>query len=302
MKPTLYVNNDSHSLAIYTKGNKANPAVIFLHGGPGGAISEASFSFFDETKYFIIAFDQRGCGNSKPFASLYHNTVFDSVSDIEEIRKYFGLDSFIIFGGSYGTTLGLSYAIKYPSHVKAMVLRGIFLGRKEDISWLYQEGASYYYPIEHQKFKNFLNENDQKDIIKGYYKIFSSNDEESKKKACKIWSSYEASLTTLIPKVLSKDITNYDISIALLECHYFKDTMFNGEDNYILNNIDKIKEIPTFIVHGRYDIDCRPIGAILLHQNLKNSNLYLPIAGHSPYDEENFKKLVSIMKEISDLV
>lgn len=295
----LFEVSDLHKIAIHERGNKDGRPVIFLHGGPGGSISDASFSFFDLEKYHVIAFDQRGTGKSEPFLERKDNTVFHSVDDIEKIRNHYGFEKVILFGGSYGTTLALSYAIKYPQNVEHIVLRGVFLGRDSDHKWLYQEGASYFYPEEHEKFKNYLPKEDQGDIIAGYQKIFNSGDDEKIKEAAKIWSDWENSITTLEKKELSKEITKGDITMAVFECDYFYNKMFWDDDNYILNNVDIIKDIPMDIVHGRFDVDCRPCGAYELYKHLNNAHLYIVQNGsHSPYEKEIFEKLKNIMKNI----
>lgn len=293
---------DGHHLAIYRRGNPNKPKVLFLHGGPGGKITEESFSFFDLEKWDVIAFDQRGCGQSKPFASLKNNTVFHAVQDIEKIRQIYGVEKWYLFGGSYGSTLALSYALEYPQHVHTMILRGIFLGREEDIRWLYQEGASYFYPLEHEKFKNVIEEEKQDDLVSAYYEIFQSKDQDRKMKAAKAWSDWESSLVHLVPKTdhYERSLSESDISIALLECHFFANKMFWEEDNYLLNHLHVIEDIPTYIVHGRYDVDCRPSAAYELSQGLKNSYLYFGEAsGHSPYEKANFEILRKIMDKLS---
>ncbi len=293
---------DGHRLAVYRKGNPQKPKVLFLHGGPGGRISEDAFSFFDLEAWDVIAFDQRGCGQSKPFASLKNNTVFDAVKDIEQIRQAYGVDKWYLFGGSYGSTLALSYAIHYPKHVHTMVLRGIFLGREEDIHWLYQEGASYFYPIEHEKFKNIIDKEKQDDLVTAYYEIFQSEDEGRKKEAAKAWADWESSLVHLIPQTdhYQRELTETDISIAILECHFFANKMFWNDDHYLLNRLHIIEDIPTHIVHGRYDVDCRPSAAYELAKGLKNSHLYfVEASGHSPYEEANFDILKEIMHKLS---
>lgn len=295
MKESFYLDtSDGYKLAVYAKGNGI--PVIFLHGGPGGSINEKCFSFFNLNKYKVYAFDQRGCGNSKPFASLKNNTVANSVEDIRLLKSYLGLNSFILFGGSYGSTLALAYSIKYPNDVNALVLRGIFLGRKEDIDWLYQKGASYYFPAEFEKYSSIIPFDKRNNILDEYYKIFTGTDEKLKLEACKCFSDWEAGLVTVKKPTLAAEITNHDISIAMLECHYFVNPMFDGNDNYILDNIDKIKNIKCFIVHGSLDMDCRPIGAYLLSKAMNNVELYFTEAsGHSPYEENTFKKLCEIM-------
>jgi proline iminopeptidase len=301
MKPDFYLNTfDGHELAVYTRGkNKQNP-LFFLHGGPGGEIVDESFSFFNLNDRFVIAFDQRGCGNSKPFLSLVNNDIDHSIEDIEAIRNGLGIDKFTLFGGSYGSTFALVYAIKYKEHVSRLVLRGVFLARNEDVKWLYQEGASYFYPEEFHKFSNFLKEKDRSDIVSNYRKIFSGSDDEIKERAFLSWSRREMSVVKLL-KSKDKDeaIRPIDRSLALLECYYFVKGVFK-EDNYILDNINKIEELETYIVHGRYDIDCRLAGAYELTARFKNAKLYISEkSGHSPFESNTFKILKEIFVELS---
>ena len=289
--------DDTHHLAIYTRGNPENPAILFLHGGPGGHITESSFDFFDLEKWFVIAFDQRGCGKSRPFASLKDNTIANASEDIEKIRKFFGIDNWVVFGGSYGSTLALYYAIQAPERVKHLILRGIFLGREEDIHWLYQEGASYFYPQEHERFKAMIEKEKQDDLIAAYYEIFLSDDQDKKMAAAKVWADWEGSLVHLVPKQLQHDISDSDVSLALLECHFFANHMFWKQDNYILDHAAIIKDIPMDIVHGRYDVDCRPSAAYDLYKAMNQANLHIVEAsGHSPFEPAMKKKL----RDISD--
>lgn len=294
---------DGHELAVYAKGNSSKPALIFLHGGPGGHINEKCFDFFNLDDWFVIAFDQRGTGQSKPFASLENNTPFHAVEDIELIRKYFNVESWTVFGGSYGSTLALLYAIKHPKRVEDLILRGIFLGRQADIDWLYQEGASFFYPIEHEKFKEPISRDEQSNLIDAYYKIFLSKDESKKIKAAKAWADWEGSLIHLIPdkESIKEEVSQNDISLALLECHFFANTMFWDEDNYILNRISMIQDIPTVIVHGRYDVDCRLSSAYELKSNMNHAELIIAEAsGHSPYEENTFNSLQQTMVKLSE--
>ena len=215
------------------------------------------------------------------------------------IRHHYGIDSWVVFGGSYGSTLGLLYAIKHPNRVSQLVLRGIFLGRKSDVDWLYQEGASYFYPEEHAAFKAVIAPNDRHDLIQAYYRIFTGKDDLQKRLCAKAWSTWESSLVHLVPRSQDLEVTDADISLATLECHFFANKMFWEDDNYILNHINRIQTIPTEIVHGRYDVDCRPSGAYELAQKLENVHLHLVEAsGHSPYDDAMFEQLVGIMKNL----
>ncbi len=290
---------DGHELALYTRGNPEKPAVIFCHGGPGGAISEQSFSFFDLESWFVIAFDQRGCGQSTPFLSLNNNTVFSGAADMERIRKFFRIDHWLVFGGSYGSTLALTYAIAHPERVVHLILRGIFLGRQADIHWLYQEGASYFYPEEHDRFKTLIPMEKQGHLIDAYDTIFRQGSPAEREKALKNWALWEGSIVRHIPEQSDASaLTPGDRSLALLECHFFVNGMFD-DDNYILNHASRYQDIPMSIVHGRYDVDCRVSAAYELHQ-VSNSRLFIEEAsGHSPYDSRMMQRLQQIMIDLS---
>ncbi|MDY6062816.1 MAG: prolyl aminopeptidase [Erysipelotrichaceae bacterium] len=283
-----------HKIAIYRKGNPDGAKVIYCHGGPGGRITESAFSFFDLYRFDVYAFDQRGCGKSLPFASVENNDINYLVEDIERIRKHYKLDKINLFGGSFGTTLALSYAIKYPQNVSAMTLRGIFLGRKSDIDWLYQEGASYYYPENFDKYRHMLPIEKQNDIVAGYEEIFQSNNQDLIEKAATAWANWEMGLVRLNPNSVNFGLKPKaeDISLSRLECHYFASGLGWNDDNYILNNVDKIKDIKITIVHGRYDIDCRPSGAYELASKLNNYELVFTLAGHGADDLDYRKALI----------
>lgn len=292
--------SDIHTLYIEERGNPEGVPVVFLHGGPGGCISEKSSRFFDPDFYRIILYDQRGCGKSKPFAELKENTMDNLVEDIEKIRKYLHITGWYVFGGSFGSTLALAYAIAYPQPVKALILRGIFLGRNEDIHWLFQEGASYLFPDNFELFKNHIEEQKRADLVSAYYEKLTSADEKVRKAAAKAWSNWEAGIVTLMPPAnLQSECTDADVSLATLECHYFVHHMFWQHDNYLLDNISAIQHIPTYIVHGRYDVDCRPSGAFALHKAHHTSSLSIVDAsGHSAYEDLMFKRLLEIMEAL----
>lgn len=301
-KVDLYLTTeDGQQLAIYERGNKEMPNVIYLHGGPGAAMNENDFRFFNLSKWHIIAFDQRGCGNSKPFGSTINNLIPNSIQDIELIRQHFKIEQWVVFGGSYGSTLALAYAINHKERVKALVLRGIFLARKRDIDWSFEEGgASLFHPDTFEPYQNFIPKNEQDNLVKAYYKIFSSDDLELKKKACKTWATWEDSLITLTPFIIPSEITSYDLSSALLECHFMVNKMGWDNDNYILDNIQKIENIPTFIVQGRYDQDCPPIEAWELKKHLKNVQYFKinEATGHLSHEKKNEKELIKVMKNL----
>lgn len=293
---------DGHQLYVETCGNPKGIPVLYLHGGPGGSVSEISRRFFDPKAYHVILFDQRGTGKSKPFLSLENNTVLASVADIERIRQHFQLDQWLVFGGSYGSTLALAYAVNFPDRVSGLILRGIFLGRHSDNQWLYQEGASYFYPQEHERFKTFIDQDQQDDLISAYYHRMIGPDLLLREQAMFEWSLWESAIVQLIPKPLKPEdlkITDADRSLGLLEAHYFYHRCFWQEDNYILNRASALKQIPIDIVHGRYDVDCRPSGAYDLKKACPHARLTIvEAAGHSPGDQPLFDALVSIMERI----
>lgn len=294
---TTYVNvTEGHSLYVEESGNPDGIPVVFLHGGPGGSISEKSRRFFNPKNFRIISFDQRGTGKSKPFLSLDNNTVDASVEDMETIRQHFNIESWIVFGGSYGSTLALAYAIKYQKYVKHLVLRGIFLGRQSDIDWLFQFGASEFYPETFEIFRSFVGATLQHNLVQAYYTIMTEGTDAERANACKQWNNWESSIIHHKPiEQLVEEVTAADLSLGLLEAHYFQHQMFWEDDNYLLNHVSAI-EVPVDIVHGRYDVDCRVSGAYELHQRLPHSKLHIiEEAGHSPYESKMFQTLLDIM-------
>ncbi|BAP39637.1 prolyl aminopeptidase [Metamycoplasma canadense] len=295
--------SDIHEIYYEEVGNPNGEPILFIHGGPGGGISESSRQYFDPKYYRIILFDQRGCGKSIPSAEIKENTTLDLVNDIEKLRKHIGIEKWILFGGSWGSTLSLIYAINFPKSVKGMILRGIFLGRSEDDEYLYQKGASFYFPEAYEEFSSFVKENERNDLIKAYNKYLNSKDLNIAYKAAYHWAKWELGLITMHPiaeieEVLSNNKSN--LELARLENHYFINHIFL-EDNYILNNIEKIKNIPTIIIHGRYDMDCRPECAYLLHKKLNNSELNFVIAGHSSKEDEIAKALINATEKFKNL-
>ncbi|MDU4652237.1 prolyl aminopeptidase [Sneathia sanguinegens] len=281
-----------HSIYYEECGNKNGIPIVFVHGGPGCGSGEIARQFFNKEKYRIIIFDQRGSGRSKPFVELRENTTFDLVEDMEKLRKTLKIDKWILFGGSWGTTLSLVYAINHPENVSGLILRGIFLARKEDVDWLYCGGAGQFFPEEFEKYISILSEEEKKDIIASYMKYLSSDDMKIVSKYAKFWNDWESSCVRLYPMKLADEVTEYDIAVARLECHYFYNNSFIKE-NYILDNIDKIKNIKTLICHGRYDVDCRPSGAYQLAKHMNNCKLiFVDASGHSSFEPGIAKQLI----------
>ena len=295
-----------HSIYFEEVGNPQGVPILFVHGGPGGGISPSSRQYFDPKYYRIILFDQRGCGKSLPSAEIKENTTFDLVKDIEKLRKHLNVKQWILFGGSWGSALSLIYSINYSQNVLGLILRGIYLGRKEDNEYLYQEGANFYFPDLFNEFKNFVAPNEQNHLIKSYHKYLNDTNLEIATKAAYHWAKWELSLITLNPIL---EIEEYlsdakaNLEIARLENHYFINNNFLSDDNYILNNANKIENIPTIIIHGRYDMDCRPIGAYLLAQKLKKCELnFINAAGHSSKDLPISEGLVNATEKFKSII
>ena len=300
----FYINvSKIHTIFVEESGNPNGKPVIFLHGGPGGGIEPIYRQYFNPNKWRIIIFDQRGCGKSLPHAELKENTTWDLVNDIELIRQYLNIQSWVVFGGSWGSTLSLSYAIKYPNQCKGLILRGIFMLRKIEIDWFYQGGCSYIYPEEWEKYIQVIPIKERKDLVKAYYKKLTSKNKKDRIEAAKAWSTWEARTSKLIQKKASLhhfDDEKVAEAFARIECHYFINKGFFKEDGWILNNINKIKNIPNIIIQGRYDMVCPMRSAWDLHQKWKNSNLIIvPDAGHSMLEDGIQKELIKYTEEFS---
>lgn len=277
--------SDIHTLYVEQVGNPEGRPVVFLHGGPGGGCSTQYRRYFNPEKWRIILFDQRGCGRSTPFAELKENTTWDLVEDIEKIRQHLGIESWAVFGGSWGSTLALSYAVTHPEKVTAMFLRGIFMLRKKEIDWFYQEGASKIYPDAWEHYLAPIPEKERDNLVQAYYKRLTSNDAEERKAAAKAWSVWEASTSKLIQDNQMMDAfgtDDFSQAFARIECHYFINGGFFDEDNFLLNKVSRIRHIPSIIVQGRYDIVCPAESAWELHKAWPEAEFHMIAnAGHS---------------------
>ena len=293
----FYLNvSKTHTIFVEESGNPKGKPVIFLHGGPGGGIEPIYRQYFNPDKWRIIIFDQRGCGKSIPHAELHENTTWDLVNDIEIIRNYLNIKSWIVFGGSWGSTLALSYAIKHTSKCKGLILRGIFLLRQMEIDWFYQEGCSYIYPDEWEEYIAVIPKNQRNNLVKAYYKQLTSKKLDIRIRAAKAWSKWESRTSKLIQNKKSLHQFSDDRiaeAFARIECHYFINKGFFNTDSWILDNINLIENIPNVIIQGRYDVVCPMRSAWDLHQQWKNSNLIIvPDAGHSMLEEGIQKRLI----------
>ncbi|VEU76357.1 prolyl aminopeptidase [Mycoplasmopsis columboralis] len=292
-----YIYRQNHQIYYEKYGKETNEPIFVIHGGPGGGFNVKKFlKIIPIAKYFVVFIHQRGCGKSLPRYELENNTTSHLIEDIEAIRKQLQLNKITLFGGSWGSTLSLLYAIKYPKHVNKLILRGVFLGRQEDIDYLYEKGASDFYPELHDKFKKFSLQGKGNSIIERYYDLFINKyDEEIKTLAFNEFAAWEDSLVSITgPKNNKKEKIDlaFNKQIALMETHYFVNNCFLPTDNYILDNLHKISKVNIDIFHGRQDIDTRPIGAWLIKQNHPRTNLFfIQGAGHSMYEDKIFKEI-----------
>lgn len=273
-----------HTLYIEEVGNKEGIPVLFVHGGPGAGTAPFHRCFFDPETYRIILFDQRGCGRSTPHASLEKNTTQDLVSDIEAIREHLGISHWVVFGGSWGSTLALVYAETYPKRVMGLILRGIFLCEKRDVRWFYQEGASFVFPDYWEEFIQPVAEAERGNLVAAYYRLLTSENDFMRSNAARAWSLWEGRCATLQPNPdLQKHFSELHFALALarIECHYFTHDSFLEED-FILKHAQKLKGIPGVIVHGRYDMVCPLENAWRLHKAWPTSELQIiRDAGHA---------------------
>lgn len=287
--------SDLHDIYIEECGSPEGIPVVFIHGGPGGGCDHDHRRYFDPEKYRIILFDQRGCGRSKPHASLQENTTQHLIDDLEAIRESLDVNRWMLFGGSWGSTLALLYAERFPDKVTAMVLRGIFLGRDSDYKWLYEKGADQIYPDYWEDFSGHIPEDERDNLMGAYYKRLTGSNELARMAAAKSWSIWEARLATLQTshKLLEQfSDPHVALSLARIEAHYFVNHCFI-DNNQILEDISKIRDIPGIIVHGRYDMVCPLDNAWTLHHAWPISELHIiRDAGHSGGEAGNIDALV----------
>ncbi len=293
---------DGHQLWVAEFGNPDGLPVVFLHGGPGAGCERYHPRFFDPDKYRIILFDQRGAGRSTPHANLTANTTQHLISDVETIRLNLDIKQWVVFGGSWGSTLGLAYAESYPHNVLGLVLRGIFLCRDKDISWLYQFGASEVFPDYWENYVSVIPNNERENMVAAYYQRLTDDDPQVCLEAAREWSIWEGRTSTLQPKESVTAHFGNDqvaLSLARIECHYFMHHSFLAP-NQLLYEANKLTDIPGYIVHGRYDLVCPVRQAHELHQAWPQAKYYIaPKSGHSATEPEIVSALVSATDELA---
>lgn len=296
--------SDIHELYYEQVGNPNGKPAVFLHGGPGGGLTEDYHRYFDPSAYRVVLFDQRGSGKSTPHASIEQNTTWDLVADIEKLREHLGIDRWQVFGGSWGSTLALAYAETHPDRVTELVLRGIFLVRPKETRWFYQDGASWIFPDVWEEFINVIPESERDDLMAAYHKRLTGDNEQEKIQAARAWSIWEGSTSKLLFD--SKSIerfadTEFALAFARIECHYFMNNCFFPTDDYLVENVAKIRQIPGVIVQGRYDIVCPMTSAWDLHRAWPEADLrIIPDAGHSITEPGIIDALVDATDQFRD--
>jgi len=280
----MFPVDDIHTLYIEESGNPAGVPVVFLHGGPGAGCAPWHRQFFDPEHYRIILFDQRGCGRSTPHAELQANTTWDLVADLEKIRKELAIERWLVFGGSWGSTLGLAYAETHPERVSALIMRGIFLGRPTDIAWFYQAGANRIFPDYWEDFVAPIPVEERDNLLAAYYQRLTGSNEIARMQAAKAWASWEGRTINLKPLDTSMEhFTNPHtaMSVARIEAHYFMHACFL-EANQLIRDAQALKDIPGMIIHGRYDMICPLSQAHELHQAWPHADFtVVPACGHA---------------------
>ena len=286
-----------HTIAYEQCGNPRGKPVVFAHGGPGGGSDPKQRRFHDPDAYRIVLFDQRGCGKSTPHASLEDNTTWHLVSDTEALRAHLHVDRWQVFGGSWGSTLALAYAEKHPEVVSEIVLRGIFLLRKQEIDWFYQRGASALFPDAWEDYLAPIPPEERGDLLRAYYKRLVSDDRAVRTAAAKAWSVWEARTSFLHPSpelIAKNEQDDYALAFARIEAHYFVNRGFFEKETQLLDDVDRIRHIPGVIVQGRYDVVCPMESAWALHRAWPEAELAIvPDAGHSALEAGTLHELVS---------
>lgn len=290
-----------HVIYVEECGNPKGIPVVVLHGGPGGGCSPGMRRFFHPDIYRVILFDQRGCGRSRPHASVEDNTTWDLVADIELIREELGIDEWIVFGGSWGATLALVYAQTHPRRVRHLVLRGVFLMTQAELAWFYGGGAAAFFPDEWARFTRHLDLSELDDTIGAFAKRLFGKDEDEQIRFARAWTEWESALAALEQSPNRGTVpASYALAFAKIENHYFRNAGFLREDGQILRDMHKIEHIPGSIVQGRYDMICPPHMAYRLHQNWPAARLVVvPNAGHSLSEPGITSALVTIMDELA---
>jgi proline iminopeptidase len=288
---------DGHEVYYEQSGNPTGKPALFVHGGPGAGGDVNARRFFDPAGYRIVVFDQRGSGRSRPHASLTANTTWHLVADMERLRTHLRVERWLVFGGSWGSTLALAYAETHPQAVSELVLRGIFLLRALELTWFYQQGASLLFPEHYQKYLAPIPPDERHDLLAAYHRRLLSKDAAVRLEAARAWSIWEGATSSLLPNVKREDqfgSPEFALALARIEAHYFANRGFFTHENQLLDGVAKIRGIPAVIVHGRYDVVCPIDTAWELHRRWPEADFkVVPDAGHSAYEPGIMAELVA---------
>lgn len=286
-----------HEIYYEVSGHPAGIPVIVCHGGPGGGSTPSMRRYFDPTKYRIILFDQRGCGHSTPNADLRENTTWDLVADMEKLRAHLGVKQWQVFGGSWGSTLSLTYALTHMDRVTELVLRGIFTLRREELLWFYQQGANWLFPDAWDSFVNVIPDDERHDMIAAYYKRLTGDDAAERLRAARAWSIWEGATVSLLPapeRVKSFGSEQFALAFARIESHYFAHDGFFEKDGWLLEQAGRLRNVPGVIVQGRYDVVTPMKTAWDLHHAWPGSELKIvPDGGHAASEAGIIHELVT---------
>ncbi|XP_078437208.1 proline iminopeptidase [Wolffia australiana] len=298
--------SEVHTIYWEQSGNPNGYPVVFLHGGPGAGTSPGNRQFFDPEFYRIVLFDQRGSGKSTPHACLEENTTWDLVEDIEKLRINLEVPEWQVFGGSWGSTLAITYSQAHPQKVTGLILRGIFLLRKKELDWFYEGGAAAIYPDAWESFQNFIPESERASFITAYNKRLKSEDPQTQNRAAKLWTSWELMTTYLVQNkahIQKGEDDSFSLAFARIENHYFINMGFFPNDSYLLDNIDKIRHIKAIIIQGRYDVCCPMMTAWDLHKAWPEAEFkVVENAGHSANEPGITSELVAANEKFKHLI
>lgn len=292
---------DGHSVYMEQSGNPQGAPVVVLHGGPGGGASPMMRRFFDPAHYRVILFDQRGCGRSRPHASVDANTTWHLIADIEHIRTAIGVDRWIVFGGSWGATLALAYAQTHPERAAFLALRGVFMGTQAELDWFYGGGAGRFFPDLWARFIDPIPHPERADLIGAYNRRLFSGVFSEETRFARLWSDWENALASIKTRGFFETPVDYARAFARLENHYFLNRCFFGADGQLMHDLDIMRDIPGVIVQGQYDMVCPPVTAWNLHRNWPASTLRMvPMAGHAMSEPGIAAELVQVMDTLRD--
>ncbi len=292
-----------HEIYYEECGNPDGIPALIVHGGPGGGSNPTMRRFHDPDRYRIVLFDQRGCGRSTPHASIENNTTWHLVEDMERLRERLGIHKWQLLGGSWGSTLALAYAETYPERVSSLILRGIFLLRRRELEWFYQDGCSWIFPDAFEAYQRLIPPHERSDMIAAYHRRLTDSDKRLQIEAARAWSIWEGATLSLVPdpdRIRMFGAESYALAFARIECHYFVNRGFFEEDGWLLSNAGRLKDIPGVIIHGRYDVVTPVKSAWDLKRVWPKADLRIvPDAGHAMTEPGIIHELVSATRLFS---